>query len=266
MGLFSNFARVEGQAYWFLGAPSWMPERSTFAVSTRMGYAMPFNSISDYDTPNSVIDPTLFGPQAQELSDIDSDSKLPLTERYFLGGLGRFQMRGFKARSLGPRRPILTNTGPDSGRYRPVGWDASGMVCADTLDPPLGLLNPGNINQGNLDGQCNDIDDEDLDEFEDLDESDVIGGNKFISSSLEYRFPISDTIGLQGVAFFDVGNAFAEGENLFDIGEWRYGTGFGVQWFSPFGPLAVVLGFPLDRYSEIEDSPVFEFSVGGSGF
>jgi outer membrane protein assembly factor BamA len=38
-----------------------------------------------------------------------------------------------------------------------------------------------------------------------------------------------------------------------------------VQWFSPFGPLALVLGFPLDPLS-IEKSPVFEFSVGGGAF
>jgi outer membrane protein assembly factor BamA len=40
----------------------------------------------------------------------------------------------------------------------------------------------------------------------------------------------------------------------------------GIQWFSPFGPLAVILGFPLDRIAAVEDSPVFEFSVGGQGF
>ena len=33
---------------------------------------------------------------------------------------------------------------------------------------------------------------------------------------------------------------------------------------SPFGPLAVILGFPLDPTSE-DKSPVFEFSVGGRG-
>jgi outer membrane protein insertion porin family len=49
------------------------------------------------------------------------------------------------------------------------------------------------------------------------------------------------------------------------VTEWRYGTGVGVQWFSPFGPLAVILGFPLDKLS-VEDSPVFEFSVGGRDF
>ena len=115
--------------------------------------------------------------------------------------------------------------------------------------------------RGDNDGQCNTLDGP----IVDFDETDVIGGNKFISATLEYRFPISETLGLQGVLFFDTGNAFAEGDNLFDFGEWRYGTGVGVQWFSPFGPLAVVLGFPLDRIAAVEDSPIFEFSVGGRG-
>ncbi len=35
-----------------------------------------------------------------------------------------------------------------------------------------------------------------------------------------------------------------------------------MLWFSPFGPLQVVLGFPVDPLS-VEKSPVFEFSVGG---
>ena len=38
----------------------------------------------------------------------------------------------------------------------------------------------------------------------------------------------------------------------------------GVLWFSPFGPLQLVLGFPVNPRS-FEDSPVFEFSVGGLG-
>ena len=119
---------------------------------------------------------------------------------------------------------------------------------------------------GNLNSLCNQIDDRDVDDFDDLDETDVVGGNKFSSASFEYRFPISETIGLQGVAFIDMGNAFDERQwNLFDVTEWRYGTGAGVQWFSPFGPLAVVLGFPLDRLS-VEKPTVFEFSIGGSAF
>jgi outer membrane protein assembly factor BamA len=139
----------------------------------------------------------------------------------------------------------------------PVGYQPGigGGACA-----PVGEK----VNGGNKNGRCNDIDAKDIDDFADLDETDVIGGNKFISSSVEYRFPISDTLGLEGIIFLDAGNAFSEGDNMLDLSEWRWGTGAGVLWFSPFGPLAVILGFPLDPTSQ-DKSPVFEFSVGGRG-
>ena len=173
-------------------------------------------------------------------------------ERYFLGGLGSFQLRGFKARSVGPRRAILRKQG-DAELYIPAG---SNLVDLGSGTPEVVCSLPGG---------CNDIDDKKISDFENLDATDVIGGNKFVSSSIEYRFPISETIGLQGVVFLDMGNSFAEGENLFDIPEWRYGSGGGGLWFSPFGPLAMVLGWPLNPLG-IETSPVFEFSVGGGGF
>ena len=42
-------ARFEGRAQWFLGAPSWLLDRSTFVVGTRFGWALPFNTIGDFD-------------------------------------------------------------------------------------------------------------------------------------------------------------------------------------------------------------------------
>jgi outer membrane protein insertion porin family len=259
VGGFSRFARLEARAIYFLGAPSWLLRRSSFVAAVRAGWAVPFNTIGDFDTFDSLPgDAELLarGPQFQRLEDIDDDLTLPLTERYFLGGLGQFQLRGFKARSVGPRRPILRQVGGNV--FTPVGIDPSTGQCIDGQD--FFILG------GNQDGVCNQIDDREIDDFADLDETDVVGGNKFSSASFEYRFPISETIGLQGVAFIDMGNAFDEKQlNLFDVTEWRYGTGAGVQWFSPFGPLAVVLGFPLDRLS-VEKSPVFEFSIGGSAF
>ncbi len=127
-------------------------------------------------------------------------------------------------------------------------------VCQDNV-PAFG---------GNGDGKCNTGREKDNDDFADLNQTDVVGGNKFITTSFEYRFPISEAVGLQGIAFLDMGNAFDENQyNLFDVTAWRYGTGMGVQWFSPFGPLALILGFPLDPLA-IDQSPVFEFSVGGS--
>jgi len=252
LGGFTRFLRLEGQSAFYLGAPSWLLDRSTFVFSTRAGWALPFNSIDDYDTV-AVLPPGLIEPNVRPLEQIDRDLKLPLTERYFLGGLGQFGLRGFDARSVGPRRTILWRL-PD-GRFAPLGVDQNGNCIDD------GLTVAGNGN-----GICNSLDDRDNDEFDDLDETDVVGGNKFISTSFEYRFPISETVGLQGVFFVDMGNAFDERTyNLFDVTRWRYGTGGGVQWFSPFGPLAIVLGFPLDALS-VEDSPVFEFSVGGVGF
>ena len=172
---------------------------------------------------------------------------------------------------MGPRRAIIRDGG--AGQFLPVGrapiWVDEDGVPVDPDEQGARLttacFDDSIALGGNGNGKCNDLSDKDIDDFEDLDETDVIGGNKFISTSFEYRFPISETIGLQGLAFFDMGNAFAEGENLFDVAQWRYGTGVGVQWFSPFGPLAVILGFPLDPLED-EDSPVFEFSVGGQGF
>jgi len=183
LGFFSKFLRREANMTYFLGAPWWLLDRSTFVVGARIGYALPLNVIGDYSFPR----------------------------------------------------------------------DANGNLFQD-----LGSL-AGNILP------LQDITDKHIDDFEDLGATDVIGGNKFMTATVEYRFPISETLGLQGLVFFDTGNAFAEGENLFDVTEWRYGTGVGVQWFSPFGPLAVILGFPLDPLAD-EDSPVFEFSVGGQGF
>ena len=272
LGFFSKFARFEGRATYYLGAPWWMPERSTFVVGTRFGWTLPFNVIGDYDLPNVDVLPTVDG-NILPLNQIDTNLKLALSERYFLGGLGEYQLRGFEARSVGPRRAILYES-VTSGQYLPVGRRPQTVLSfnpdidaePDDPDAVLSTRCPDTAQfGGDNDGVCNDITDKRIKDFEDLDETDVIGGNKFISSTIEYRFPISETIGLQGVVFFDTGNAFAEDENLFDVTEWRYGTGVGVQWFSPFGPLAVVIGFPLDRLS-VEDLPVFEFSVGGQGF
>jgi outer membrane protein insertion porin family len=265
-GGFSQFARVEGRIQRFYRSPEWWPvfgERSTFMVAARAGWAVPFNDISDYDAPETtaIFDP---GANIAGLENIDEDLTLPLSERYFLGGIGPFQLRGFRARSVGPRRAVLRRTGifGTGSEFTPVGrtlaiGPGGGLdaVCDDVFA----------FNQGDLDGECNDIDDEDIDDFEDLDETDVVGGNKFLSLTGEYRFPISEALGLIGIVFFDTGNAFDETQQIIDVGEWRFGTGVGVLWFSPFGPLQAFVGFPLDPL-EVEESQVFEFSVGGAGF
>jgi outer membrane protein insertion porin family len=263
LGFFSRFLRFEARGARYFPMPEWFPlPNSTFVLTSRVGWAIPFNSIGDFDLPEvtaldqGIITNTCVGDQCAGLGQIDRDLKLPLSERYFLGGIGQFQLRGFKARSVGPRRPLLVATGPDGTVFVPRGREGEFQGDGSVVTAPGVCL------RGSED-LCNDLTDKDLDDFEVPQETDVIGGNKFVSSSVEFRFPISESFGLEGIGFFDTGNAFAEGDHLFDVRDWRYGTGAGVRWFSPFGPILVVLGFPIDRVAELEDSPVFEFSVGG---
>jgi outer membrane protein assembly factor BamA len=264
LGGFSQFLRMEARIARYWRAPQWIPYfggRSTFSATFRSGWAIPFNDFDDWDIPGEFS--TAVGALSSEsrlLADIDTDIELPLTERYFLGGLGTFQLRGFRARSVGPRRAVLKRSGAfgTGTTFSPVGVNPTNATCQDV---PLAAGN----NQGNLNGQCNSLDDRDIDDFDDLEETDVIGGNKFFSLSLEYRFPISEQLGLLGIVFFDMGNAFYEGQSIFDVSDWRYGTGVGALWFSPFGPLQVFWGFPLNKL-DVEDSNVFEFSVGGANF
>jgi outer membrane protein insertion porin family len=268
LGGFSRFLRMEGRVAKYWRAPEWIPYfggRSTFSATFRSGYALPFNEFDDWDIDGDLIGESSGTAAARFLNEIDEDIDLPLTERYFLGGLGTFGLRGFRARSVGPRRAVLRRTGAFGlgNTFIPVGRDAGlgGGACRD-----LPISETGGINfQGDQDGQCNSFDDKDIDDFDDLDETDVIGGNKFFSVSLEYRFPISQQLGLLGIVFFDMGNAFYEGQSIFDVSDWRYGSGVGALWFSPFGPLQVFWGFPLNKL-EVEDSNVFEFSVGGANF
>ncbi|NNL86794.1 MAG: BamA/TamA family outer membrane protein [Myxococcales bacterium] len=147
---------------------------------------------------------------------------------------------------------VVTQT----GLYAPIGYDTLNNRCADADVTIFG---------GNGDGKCNSLTDQDIDDFDDIDETEVIGGNKFVSVKAEYRFPVSEALGLIGILFFDGGNAFDEDQNIWDFDEWRFGTGFGGLWFSPFGPIEAYLGFPLDTLED-EDGSVFEFSVGGAQF
>jgi outer membrane protein insertion porin family len=259
----NEFLRAEARSTWYFPWERWVPAGSTIMVNSRIGWVVPFNDLSDFELPpcTALVAPgstsscqdflATFGPQAQALSNIDDDLELTLTERYFLGGLGSFQIRGFKQRSVGPRRSVLVARSTSGG---------IGEVFApgERAFHPFGATAGG----GCTIGECNLVDDEDVDDFADLDLADVIGGNKMFLLNLELQFPISEELGLNGIVFLDMGNAFAENEG-FNPADLRFGAGFGVQWFSPFGPIMVILGIPLDALED-EDSAVFEFSMGGS--
>lgn len=90
--------------------------------------------------------------------------------------------------------------------------------------------------------------------------NDPVGGDKQAILNAEFLFPIMEQYGLRGVAFFDMGQAFKQSE-AFDLGDFRRSIGLGARWLSPFGPLRVELGFPLNKQPEDETS-FFGFSLG----
>jgi outer membrane protein insertion porin family len=125
-----------------------------------------------------------------------------------------------------------------------------------------------------------------------------IGGNQQIFTNVELEFPVLEQVGIRGVVFFDAGNVYAPGENLFYIGNGPHpllrgrtcpegpcwdpreqlplglfsAVGVGIRWFSPIGPLRFELGLPLVRRPQGSlgappggDQPYnFEFNVGQS--
>ncbi|MFI5315934.1 MAG: outer membrane protein assembly factor BamA [Myxococcota bacterium] len=256
LGGFSKFLRAEARTTQFFPMKRWLGFDSTFIFNSRVGYVLPWNTIADYKLPNcgqSSPDQCVPQPaQVDYLANIDSDLKLPLTERYFLGGIGAFQVRGYKQHSLGPHRTILTQ----SHQGNLIVFTPYGREPLPGQTTPQGQCKSGFI--------CNDITDKNISDFENLKATDVIGGNSMMLVNLELDFPISEELGLSGIVFMDGGNAFAENEFINPL-DFRFGTGAGIQWFSPFGPIMVVLGFPLNKLPG-EQSSVFEFSLGGQQY
>ncbi len=95
-----------------------------------------------------------------------------------------------------------------------------------------------------------------------------IGGAKEVVINNEIEFPIFDKIGIRGVVFYDLGDAYSEDEAFFQDKQYPnlplgmlHSVGFGVRWFSPIGPLRFEWGFPLTPRPQ--DQPVdFEFTIG----
>ncbi len=87
----------------------------------------------------------------------------------------------------------------------------------------------------------------------------VVGGDRAAVANAELLFPIMEQYGVRGVAFFDMGNAF--GSEGFKFGDLRRSVGTGVRWMSPFGPLRVELGFPLNKQHG-DDTSVLGFTIG----
>jgi outer membrane protein insertion porin family len=85
------------------------------------------------------------------------------------------------------------------------------------------------------------------------------GGYKQTYFNFEWLFPLSKEVGIKGVTFFDIGNAWDEDEDFFS--DWRYSVGAGIRWLSPLGPLRLEWGYNLDP-EEWEDRSRLDFMIG----
>jgi len=91
----------------------------------------------------------------------------------------------------------------------------------------------------------------------------IIGGVQELLFSVDYIFPILPSAGLKGVLFFDMGDAFNDGQDLtINPNDLRKDVGFGVRWVSPLGPLRLEVGFPLGDRLPGEDPYEIQFTIG----
>ncbi len=97
----------------------------------------------------------------------------------------------------------------------------------------------------------------------------------------ELIFPVAREIGLRGAVFFDVGKGWGLDKKFIVIKDnpatpenerkaflvkdpsLKLGAGFGVRWFSPFGPINIDLGFNLKPKRD-EKGQVIEFNAGST--
>ena len=105
-----------------------------------------------------------------------------------------------------------------------------------------------------------------------------VGGNLRTLGKAEIEIPIFEKMGIRGVVFTDLGNAYNLEDQYcrlkpawadvsvdpcvkFSLNSLRSSWGFGFRWFSPIGPLRFEWGIPFHTLPG-EDSIVFEFTIG----
>jgi outer membrane protein assembly complex protein YaeT len=86
-----------------------------------------------------------------------------------------------------------------------------------------------------------------------------IGGQALLEGNVELRFPIYGNF--LGVAFVDAGNVYYRIADLSPANVY-YGTGFGVRYKSPVGPVGIDLAFPLRHIHQKQDPVAVYFTIG----
>lgn len=156
----------------------------------------------------------------QNIQPLDSGGAVPFSELYRMGGA--YTLRGFGSGGVGPRAlsPL---------RYSQLGDPASKFYRA-------GISEADRIRMSQF----------------------VVGGAKQFLFQTELQYPLIKEAGLNGVFFYDIGQAqdeISSSNMLSDIG-------MGFRWQSPLGLLRFEWGWPLQTDQFNSDSVNFEFSIG----
>jgi translocation and assembly module TamA len=86
-----------------------------------------------------------------------------------------------------------------------------------------------------------------------------VGGKSLIETSIELRLKVTERFGL--AAFLDGGSAFTD--KLFSSEDpLRWGTGIGIRYYTPVGPLRLDVGIPLNKRQGVDDSYQIYISLG----
>lgn len=91
----------------------------------------------------------------------------------------------------------------------------------------------------------------------------AIGGTSRILGNAEVFVPvplIKNSSQFRLSAFLDAGNVYAENQSI-ELGELRFGAGVGISWFSPFGPLKLVLAKALNA-KDGDRTQTLQFQLG----
>lgn len=150
-----------------------------------------------------------------------NDNEVPFTKRYQLGGA--YTLRGFGSGTVGSR--LFSQY-----RYDQIGTNDGNPFYSPTISPE------DRYNRSNL----------------------IFGGTKQVLFQTELQYPLIKEAGLNGVFFYDMGQA----EDVIVNTKFLSDFGIGFRWQSPLGLLRFEWGWPLTKDDLDRDAVNFEFSIG----
>lgn len=150
-----------------------------------------------------------------------NDEELPFTKRYQMGGA--YSLRGFGSGTVGRRI------------FSQLRYDQLGTNDGNPFYSP-GISETERRQRANL----------------------IFGGTKQLLFQTELQYPLIKEAGLNGVFFYDVGQA----EDDINSSKFLSDFGIGFRWQSPLGLLRFEWGWPIQTDDIDRDAVNFEFSIG----